>query len=430
MDRKKSAQAYQKAKKHLVGGVNSPVRAFNSVGGDPVVIRNGNGPFIYDVDGNEYYDYVGSYGPLILGHNHPKVNEALHKALDNSTTFGATTPVEADIAELVNEAFPHMEKIRFVNSGTEAIMSTVRLARAFTGKNKIIKFAGCYHGHLDAMLVAAGSGMATQGIPSSEGVGESSIKDTLIAEYNDIESVEKLFQEFPDDIAAIALEPVTGNMGVVKPEDNFLKKLRELADKYDTLLVLDEVMTGFRYHFGGAQHVYNVEPDITCLGKVIGGGLPVGAYGGKEEIMSKVAPEGPVYQAGTLSGNPIAMTAGYHTLKILKENPELYQSTRELTAKLALAMQEIANSHSIPTKVHWYGSMINPFFTDREVHTYSDVQTCDTERFAKFFWGCMDAGIYIPPSQYETWFVPLIIDDKQLDQTLKGLDRAFASLKS
>lgn len=316
MNYERSARLFSEAGNYLVGGVNSPARAMNSVGGSPLFIEKGEGAGIYDVDGNRFIDYVGSYGPLILGHNHPEVAGKVKEYLEKGTTFGAPTEIEVKTGELVSEAFPSIDLVRFVNSGTEAVMSVLRLARAVTGRKKIIKMAGCYHGHVDSLLVRSGSGVATQGLPGSEGVAESTVKDTLAANFNDIESVKQYYNEFPGEIAAVILEPVAGNMGVVKPREAYLKALRELTSDNNSLLIFDEVMTGFRYHYGGAQEVYEIEPDLTCLGKVIGGGFPVGAYGGKKRYMEKVSPLGPVYQAGTLSGNPVAMAAGYATFKL------------------------------------------------------------------------------------------------------------------
>jgi len=425
----RSKELFREASKHLVGGVNSPVRAFNSVGGDPLIIERGNGPYIYDVDGNEYIDFVGSYGPLILGHNHTEVSEQVKKAVDAGTTFGASTEIEIKLAELVKEAFPHADKVRFVNSGTEAIMSTLRLAKAYTEKDKVIKFSGCYHGHVDSLLVEAGSGLATQGLPGSKGVNSETVGNTLIAEFNNIESVKNLLENNSGQVAAIALEPVTGNMGVVKPTHDFLKKLRHLCDEHEALLIIDEVMTGFRNGFCGAQHAFDVKADITCLGKVIGGGLPVGAYCARSEIMDMVAPLGPVYQAGTLSGNPIAMTAGYYTLKHLKDNEDqVYKGLLSSTQRLFDGMEEIFEESNLNVSIESFGSMINPFFRASKPENYAEVKECDTKLFARFFRALLDEGIYIPPSQFETWFISTQHSKEIIHDSLKRIRRAVKAL--
>ena len=429
MKTEKSQELYRRGTQHLVGAVNSPVRAFKSVGGTPVFISHGKGAKIVDVDGNEYIDYVGSYGPLILGHAHPKVTEAVKKAAEKGFSFGASTEGEIELAEIVKEAFPQINLLRLVNSGTEAILSAIRLARAYTKKNKIIKFAGCYHGHSDSLLVAAGSGVVTLSLPGSEGVPEDAVKDTLVARYNDIESVKSLINQFPGEIAAVFIEPVAGNMGVVIPENNFLKELRQLTEQNGILLVIDEVMTGFRSKFGGAQDFFDVQADITCLGKVIGGGFPVGAYGGRKEIMEMVAPVGPVYQAGTLSGNPVAVAAGIATLKELKSlNP--YEQFERQTKKLEEGMLELAKEEDIPFQVNRFGSMINPFFTDQPVKNFDDAKTSDTDRFSKFFWGCMENGIYLPPSQFEAWFLSVVHTDEDIDKTIDGIGKVLKEVRS
>lgn len=419
-----SAELFHQAQQVLVGGVNSPVRAFKSVGGKPIFISHGKGSKIYDVDGNEYIDYVGSYGPLIAGHANTKVVKALQKAIEKGSTFGATTQNEVTLAQLVMQAFPHIEKIRFVNSGTEAILSTLRLVRAFTGKNKIIKFRGCYHGHCDALLVDGGSGIMTLGMSGSAGVPENLVNHTISISFNDKAGVENAFKTYGDDIAAIAIEPVAGNMGVILPEPNFLPFLRTITKKHKTLLVVDEVMTGFRHGFYGAQQVFDVQPDITCLGKVIGGGLPVGAYGGKKEIMDMVAPLGAVYQAGTLSGNPLAMQAGISTLQMLQQ-PAFYEHLHEITTQLKTGLQQLAIQFKIPMQVHQFGSMISVFFTPNQVHNYETAKTTDTDFFAQLFWKLLEHGVYLPPSNFETWFLSNAHTAEDIEKTITAFEQAF-----
>ncbi len=426
MEFKKSEELYNQGLEHLVGSVNSPVRAFASVGGNPLFIEKAKGSKIYDVDGNEYVDLVLSYGPMILGHRHKKVEKKVQKALKKGYSFGATSEGELKLAKLVCEAFPGMDKVRFVSSGTEAVLSAIRLARAHTGKNKIIKFAGCYHGHSDALLVAAGSGVATLSIPGSKGVPEQAVQNTLIAEYNNIDSVKKHIEE-SGDIAGIIIEPVGGNMGVVVPQNDFLKELSALAKANGILLICDEVMTGFRSKFGGAQTVLGVEADITCLGKVIGGGFPVGAYGARNEIMENVAPLGGMYQAGTLSGNPIAMASGIATLKTLKKlNPfDGFNATAE---KLETILLEAAKKYGVALTVNRFGSMINPFFTDKEVVDFETAQSSDTEKFGVFFWEMIKKGVFLPPSQFEAWFLSTVIDDKDMQVIEKAVDVAMKAV--
>jgi len=421
-----SRKLYKRAVKSLVGGVNSPVRAFNSVGGDPLFIDKGKGIHIYDVDGNEYIDFIGSYGPLILGHAHPKVNAAVKAAVDKSYTYGATAEDEVAMAEMVKEAFPQFDKVRFVNSGTEAVISAIRLARAASGKNKIVKFAGCYHGHSDSLLVAAGSGLMTLGIPSSKGVPEEAVKNTLIAKYNDIESVKTLIENNKNEIAAIFIEPVAGNMGVIVPEQSFMQELRAITKENGILLVIDEVMTGFRKKFGGAQDHFGIEADITCMGKVIGGGMPVGAYAAKAEIMDLVSPLGDVYQAGTLSGSPIAMACGLATLKELKNQD--YERADALGKKVKAILENAAEKAGITIQVNQFGLMVNPFFTNQKVIDFESAQTCDTELFAKFFWAMAENGMYIPPSQFEAWFIPIIITDEEMQLVEKRINAAFQAI--
>lgn len=422
----KSKELYEKGQKHLVGAVNSPVRAFKSVGGNPLFIERAEGSIIYDVDGNEYIDLVLSYGPMILGHGNTNVVNAVSEQVQQGFSFGASTENELRLAEIVCNAFPGMDKVRFVNSGTEAILSAIRLARAHTGKNHIIKFAGCYHGHSDALLVAAGSGIATFSLPGSEGVPEEAVKNTLIAEYNDIDSVKKHIAEC-DDIAAIFIEPVAGNMGTVIPSDEFIKELRAITKEHGILLVVDEVMTGFRSKFGGAQELLGIEADITCLGKVIGGGFPVGAYGASNEIMENVAPLGGMYQAGTLSGNPVAMAAGISTLTELeKQNP--YNQFNEHAATIEKALLEAAEENGIELTVSRFGSMVNPFFTNKKVTNFTEAQECDTNKFAKFFWGLIENGIYVPPSQFEAWFLSSAISNEDLERITTGIRKAMNQL--
>jgi len=425
LDRSKALM--ERANKSLVGGVNSPVRAFNSVGGDALFIEKAKGIYITDVDDNEYIDLVGSYGPMILGHAHPKVNEAVKKALDKSYTYGATTKGEVEMAEMIKEAYPQVDKVRFVNSGTEAVFSAIRLARAYTGRDKIVKFAGCYHGHSDSLLVAAGSGVATLGIPGSKGVPEAAVKDTLIAQYNDIESVKAIIEKYPNEIAGIFIEPVAGNMGVVVPEQKFMKELRALTKEHGIALVIDEVMTGFRHKFGGAQDYFGIEADIICMGKVIGGGMPVGAYAGKAKIMDLVAPLGGVYQAGTLSGSPIAMACGLATLKELKNHD--YQRADELGKKVKAALEVAAAEAGVEVTVNQFGLMVNPFFTSQKVTDFNSAQTSNTELFAKFFWAMAQNGLYIPPSQFEAWFLPIVLSDEELNEIIKRIHAAFQAIK-
>jgi glutamate-1-semialdehyde 2,1-aminomutase len=423
MKLEESNKLYNRSLKHLVGGVNSPVRAFKSVGGNPLFISHAKGAQIYDVDGNEYIDYVLSYGPMIIGHVHPHVQETVVKTLENGYSFGATAELEVLLAEKVCSAFEGMDKVRFVNSGTEAVMSAIRLARAYTKKNKIVKFAGCYHGHHDALLVAAGSGLATLSMPGSGGVTEGSVKNTLVANYNDIASVEALIAQ-NDDIAAIFLEPIAGNMGVVIPTEEFIAGLNRIGKEHGILIVVDEVMTGFRSCFGGAQQLLGLNADITCLGKVVGGGFPVGAYGAREEIMNCVAPLGDMYQAGTLSGNPVAMAGGLATLEVLeKENP--YQFFNDYAEQLQEGMLAAANEKGVALQVNRFGSMINPFFNGNEVKNYDDAKACDTEKFADFFWKMLEGGIYLPPSQFEAWFLNTQLDDSLLNQTLEAFKKAL-----
>lgn len=427
MNNTKSKELYKTGQQHLVGAVNSPVRAFNSVGGNPLFMEKANGSKIYDVDGNEYIDLVLSYGPMIIGHRDKKVLKAVQQQVETGFTFGASTENEIVLAEIVCNAFPGMDKVRFVNSGTEAILSAIRLARAYTNKNHIIKFAGCYHGHSDALLVAAGSGLATLSIPGSAGVPNDAVKNTLIAEYNNIDSVKKHIAAC-DDIAAIFIEPIAGNMGVVIPSDSFIKELRKVTKEAGILLVVDEVMTGFRSKFGGAQELLGIEADITCLGKVVGGGFPVGAYGARNEIMQMVAPLGAMYQAGTLSGNPVAMAAGISTLTELKaQNP--YDQFNANAETIEKALLVAAQENGIELTVNRFGSMINPFFNGNKVTNFEEAMQCNTDQFTQFFWGLIENGIYIPPSQFEAWFLCTVLSDGDLEKIINGINKAMALVK-
>ncbi len=423
---KKSEELYKEGLVHLVGAVNSPVRAFTSVGGNPLFIKKGHGSKITDVDGNEYIDLVLSYGPMILGHRHRKVRRGVAKALRSGYSFGASTENEIILAKIVCDAFPGMDKVRFVNSGTEAVISGVRLARSYTGKDKIIKFAGCYHGHQDSLLVAAGSGLATLSLPGSKGVPEGAVKNTLIATYNDLESVKAHFEEH-DDIAGVIIEPICGNMGVVIPQNKFLIELKEYLKSKGALLIADEVMTGFRSKFGGAQELLGVEADITCLGKVIGGGFPVGAYGARNEIMQEVAPLGGMYQAGTLSGNPIAMAGGISTLTELKrQNP--YKQFNETAATLEKILLETAKKYEVDLVVNRFGSMMNPFFTKGKVTNFEEAQTSDTKKFAIFFWEMIKNGVFLPPSQFEAWFLSSAISNRDIKKIAVAVDKAMLAV--
>ena len=424
---KKSEKLYKKGLVNLVGAVNSPVRAFSSVGGNPLFIKKAKGTKITDVDGNKFVDLVLSYGPMILGHRHKKVQKAVEKALKNGYSFGASTENEIKLAKIVCDAFPGMDKVRFVNSGTEAVLSGIRLARAFTGKDKIIKFAGCYHGHQDALLVAAGSGLMTLSLPGSKGVPEGAVKNTLISNFNDLESVKKHFEN-DDNIAGVIIEPIAGNMGVVIPENNFLVELKAYLETKGALLIADEVMTGFRSKFGGAQELLGVEADITCLGKVIGGGFPVGAYGAREEIMQEVAPLGGMYQAGTLSGNPIAMAGGIATLtELKKQNP--YKKFEEIGSIIEVILLETAKKYNVALTVNRFGSMLNPFFvTTGEVTNFVEAQLSDTDKFAVFFWEMIKNGVFLPPSQFEAWFLSSALTDKDIKIIADAIDKGMLAV--
>ncbi|BCV35707.1 glutamate-1-semialdehyde 2,1-aminomutase [Shewanella indica] len=425
----RSEDLFEQAKKTIPGGVNSPVRAFNGVGGSPRFIEKADGAYIYDADGKAYIDYVGSWGPMILGHNHPKIREAVLKAVENGLSFGAPTELEVQMAEKVIEMVPSIEQVRMVSSGTEATMSAIRLARGYTNRDKILKFEGCYHGHADCLLVKAGSGALTLGQPSSPGIPADFAKHTLTAVYNDLDSVKELFSQHPQDIACIILEPVAGNMNCIPPVAGFLEGLRELCDQFGALLIIDEVMTGFRVSKSGAQGHYGVTPDLTTLGKVIGGGMPVGAFGGKKEVMQYIAPTGPVYQAGTLSGNPIAMTAGLAQLEALSE-PGLYEDLAAKTKRIAEGFKAAADKHGIPMAINYVGGMFGFFFTDEEKITgFEQVTKCNMEQFRAFYHGMLDEGIYLAPSAFEAGFLSMAHGEQELQATLDAADRVLARMK-
>lgn len=424
----KSKTLFAEAVNLLPGGVNSPVRAFRAVGGQPLFIDRGEGAYLYDVDGNRYIDYVLSWGPLILGHAHPRVVAALHDAVSKGTSYGAPNPHELELARLVMQLMPNIEMVRFVNSGTEATMTALRLARAFTGRTKIVKFEGNYHGHADMLLVQAGSGVATLGLPDSPGVPASTTADTLTAAYNDLPAVERLFAQYPGQIAAVIVEPVVGNMGLVSPLPEFLPGLRRVTAQDGALLIFDEVMTGFRVHPGGAQTLYNIKPDLTTLGKVIGGGLPVGAYGGRRDIMQMVAPVGPMYQAGTLSGNPLAMVAGIETLKVLQE-PEAWALMELAGEKLLEGLTLAAADAKIPLAPARVGTMFGFFFTEGPVINWSTAKQADTQRFAAFFQAMLDEGVYLAPSQFEAGFLSIAHGAEEIKATIIAAARAFAGLR-
>lgn len=428
MNFQKSKTLFEEAKKYIPGGVNSPVRAFKSVSVDPPFIKKGKGSKIYDVDGNEYIDYVGSWGPLILGHANDVVVDALKEVIDMGTSYGAPTQIETEIAKLVCEAVPSVEMIRMVNSGTEATMSALRLARGYTGRKMIVKFEGNYHGHSDSLLIKAGSGALTFGVPDSPGVPEDIAKNTITASYNDIEGLEKIFKAFGEEIAGVIVEPISGNMGVVPATQEFMDYLRKITEEYGALLIIDEVMTGFRVSFNCAQSLYKVKPDITAFGKIIGGGLPVGAYGGKREIMEKISPVGPIYQAGTLSGNPLAMTAGFITLKILKDNPGIYEDLEKQSKRLADGFKENAEKLGVKANFNRVGSMLSMFFTEREVVDFKTAMTSDTNKFAIYFEEMLKQGIYLAPSQFEASFVSAVHSKEDIEKTIEANYNALKKL--
>lgn len=419
MNSEKSFKIFEESKKYIPGGVNSPVRALKDMGITPPVIKKGDGAYIFDEDGNKYIDFIGAWGPMILGHNDTDVINAIKETCEESIAFGAPTDLELQLAKHLCETLDNIDLIRMVNSGTEATMSAVKLARGYTNKNKIIKFAGCYHGHFDGFLVSAGSGVMTEGIPGSAGVPQESIKNTLIASYNDIDSIKSIFEKYGDDIAGVIIEPIAGNMGVIKATKEFMKELESLCKKYGALLIFDEVMCGFRVAYKGAQSLYDVTPDIVTYAKIMGGGLPCGAYGGKREIMEKLSPMGPVYQAGTMSGNPIVMAAGLATVQKLHSHPEYYEHLEKLGKKLQDGMIKIANEKNIPITINRCGAMMTIFFTDlKEVKNYEDAKTCDTKLFSKFYMHMLKNGIYIAPSQFEALFLSITHTEENIDKFL------------
>jgi glutamate-1-semialdehyde 2,1-aminomutase len=428
MKTEKSKQLFEEAKKYIPGGVNSPVRAFKSVGGDPLFITKGRGSKFWDVDGNEYIDYIGSWGPHLFGHNPPFIKEALLNAIENGTSFGAPTELEVEMAKLITELVPSVEMVRMVNSGTEATMSAVRAARGYTSREKFIKFEGCYHGHADYFLINAGSGALTLGVPTSPGVTKGNAADTLLADYNDINSIKKLVSANKNEIAAVIIEPIAGNMGVVKVKDDFIKELRSICDKNKIVLIFDEVMTGFRVAAGGAQEVLGIKPDLSTFGKIIGGGLPVGAFGGKREIMEKIAPSGPVYQAGTLSGNPLAMSAGYAALKHIKENPGIYKTLEEKSSYLEKGFKKNLKSVGKNYAMNRVGSMMCMFFTEKPVDDFKSAVTSDTTLYGKYFHEMLKRGVYLAPAQFEALFVSTAHSKEDLDKTIKAHRESVANL--
>lgn len=424
----RSRDLFSKAQKYIPGGVNSPVRAFKAVGGDPLFIKSAKGAYMYDEDDNAYVDLINSWGPMVLGHANEDIQNAVTEAVKSSLSFGAPNKKEVEIAELITDMVPSIEKVRMVNSGTEATMSAIRLARGFTMRDKIIKFEGCYHGHGDSFLIAAGSGVATMGTPDSPGVTKGTAEDTLTAPFNNLSAVKKLIEQNKNSIAAIILEPVAGNMGCVLPEEGFLKGLKEICDKDGIILIFDEVMTGFRLSKSGAQGLFDIKPDLTTLGKIIGGGMPVGAYGGRAEIMDFVSPSGPVYQAGTLSGNPIAMAAGYAMLSFLNEHDEVYTQLEATTSRIADGFRQNLKKLNLDYTINHLGSMISLFFTNHRVTDFKTAKTSDTALFGKYFRGMLERGVYLAPSQFETLFISTAIDDKIADDIIKANYEALAAL--
>ena len=429
MGTSKSKSLFETAKQFIPGGVNSPVRAFRAVGGNPIFIKSAKGAYLYDEDGNEYVDLINSWGPMILGHAHPLIEEAIKEALTGSPSFGTPTRREVDMAELICNMIPSIEKVRMVNSGTEATMSAIRVARGFTGKDKFVKIEGCYHGHGDSFLIAAGSGAMTFGTPDSPGVTKGTAKDTLIAPFNNLDAIREIFETNRDEVAAIILEPVVGNMGCVVPQEGYLQGLRKLCDEHNVILIFDEVMTGFRLSQAGAQQLYNVKPDMTTLGKIIGGGLPVGAYGGRKEIMESVSPVGPVYQAGTLSGNPLAMAAGLAMLKYLKQNPDVYQLLDRQTGALVDGIRSQCNEKGLNYSINRVGSMFTLFFTGEAVIDFHSAMSSDTGAFASYFQNMLTQGIYLAPSQFEAMFLSTALTDSIIDRILQASKKALQNVK-
>lgn len=418
----RSSALFQEAQKYLPGGVNSPVRAFKGVGGTPIFIEKAKGAYLYDADGHSYIDYINSWGPMVLGHAHPKVTEAIIAQVEKGTSYGTPTELETEIAKLVIESVPGIEMIRFVNSGTEACMSAIRLARGFTNRDKIIKFSGCYHGHSDSFLIQAGSGAATFGEPNSPGVTQGTAKDTLLASFNDLEDVKAIFENNPNEIAALILEPVAGNMGCIPPQEGFLEGLRELCTKHGALLIFDEVMTGFRLSLGGAQELFKVSADIVTFGKIIGGGLPVGAFAARREIMEYLAPNGPVYQAGTLSGNPLAMRAGLTTLEVIRNHSDIFETIENATHQIAEGIHDILTEKGIEHSLNVMGSMMSVFFTDQEITNFETAKTANNPIFNRFYHHLLQNGIYLPPSSFETWFISDSIQSEEIDKTLSAVE--------
>ena len=423
----RSEELFKRAAEHIPGGVNSPVRAYGAIGIAPRFVKRADGCRIYDVDGNEYIDYICSWGPMILGHNHPEIRKAVIEAAENGLSFGCATEIEVEMAEFICSRIPHIDMIRMVNSGTEAVMSALRVARGFTGRNKIIKFAGCYHGHTDSMLVSAGSGVMTSGVPDSAGVPAGCAEDTLIARYNDLGSVEAFFKANPENVAAVLVEPVGANMGLVPPCEGFLEGLRRLCDENGALLIFDEVITGFRLSFGGAAEYFGIKPDLVTYGKIIGAGMPVGAYGGRLDVMKKVAPVGPVYQAGTLSGNPVAMAAGLTQLKILADNPKIYEDLNEKSSTFFEEAKKVLREAGLPYHLNHIGSLGCIFFTPEEVKDYESAKTADTEAFRSYFKYMLQRGIHMAPSQFEAMFISAAHDDAALEETLAVMKEYFSS---
>lgn len=429
MNFNKSIEAFKKSSALIPGGVNSPVRAFKNVGGNPLFIQKAKGAKIWDIDGNEYIDFVASWGPLILGHAPEVIVSAINKAVELGTSYGAPTLIETEVAEIISQMIPSIEKVRMVNSGTEATMSALRLARGFTGREKVVKFAGCFHGHADSFLIKAGSGALTLGLPDSPGVTKATAKDTLIAEYNNLESVEALFDQHSAEIAAVIVEPIPGNMGVIPPQPGFLEGLRAITKKHDALLIFDEVISGFRVAPGGAQQLLNVTPDLTTLGKIIGGGLPVGAYGGRKDIMNMLAPQGPVYQAGTLSGNPLAMSAGYVMLKTLQTTPAIYEELERKAAKMEKGLRDNLDRNNIPGVINRVGSMLTMFFTKaKQVTNFDEAMSANTDRYTSYFKQSLASGIYLSPSQFECTFISDAHTQDDIDYVLKASNEAMKNL--
>ncbi|MBX7218636.1 MAG: glutamate-1-semialdehyde 2,1-aminomutase [Blastocatellia bacterium] len=425
----RSEKLFERAQTAIPGGVNSPVRAFRGVGGTPVFIRSGQGPYLTDVDGHRFIDYIGSWGPMILGHAHPEVIEALQKAMERGTSFGAPTELEVEVAETICSIMPSVEKIRMVSSGTEATMSAIRVARGYTGRTKVVKFIGCYHGHGDALLVKAGSGVATLGLPDSPGVPPETAQHTISVPFNNLDALRQVFETYPADVACVIIEPVVGNMGCVPPASGYLEGIRDLTSQYGAVLIFDEVMTGFRLAPGGAQEKYGIKPDMTTLGKIMGGGLPAAAYGGRKEIMDCVAPVGPVYQAGTLSGNPLAMTAGLTTLKLLRR-AGVYEGLERQSKKVAEGIQQAAQKNGFKTVLNRVGSMFTVFFTETPVTDWETAKTSDTGLFARFFHAMLAEGVYLPPSQFEAAFLGTAHSDEVIDATIAAAERAFKKIKN